>query len=58
MLVCVTRLRGIPNIMGGVETHCEELLPRIADLAPEVEIEVLAQQPMWHLRSWCFAGSQ
>ncbi len=26
----VTGTRGIPNIMGGVETHCEELFPRIA----------------------------
>ena len=30
MKIVVTGTRGIPNIMGGVETHCEELLPRIA----------------------------
>ena len=30
MNVVVTGTRGIPNIMGGVETHCEELFPRIA----------------------------
>lgn len=30
MKVVVTGTRGIPNIMGGVETHCEELFPRIA----------------------------
>ena len=28
--IVVTGTRGIPNIMGGVETHCEELFPRIA----------------------------
>ena len=30
MIIVVTGTRGIPNIMGGVETHCEELFPRIA----------------------------
>lgn len=30
MKIVVTGTRGIPNVMGGVETHCEELLPRIA----------------------------
>jgi hypothetical protein len=31
--------------MGGVESHCEELLPRIAAMAPELAIEVLARRP-------------
>ena len=30
MKIVVTGTRGIPNILGGVETHCEELFPRIA----------------------------
>lgn len=30
MKIVVTGTRGIPNIMGGVETHCEELFPRLA----------------------------
>lgn len=30
MKIVVTGTRGIPDIMGGVETHCEELFPRIA----------------------------
>jgi glycosyltransferase involved in cell wall biosynthesis len=29
MKIVVTGTRGIPNILGGVETHCEELFPRI-----------------------------
>ena len=28
--VVVTGTRGIPNIQGGIETHCEELYPRMA----------------------------
>ncbi|MBO9518191.1 MAG: glycosyltransferase family 4 protein [Porphyrobacter sp.] len=43
--LCVTGLRGIPGVMGGVETHCEELLPRVAVNAPEFEIEVLGRKP-------------
>ena len=31
MKIVVTCTRGIPNVMGGVETHCEGLFPRIAD---------------------------
>jgi glycosyltransferase involved in cell wall biosynthesis len=42
--LCVTGLRGIPGVMGGVETHCEELLPRIAELAPGLSIEVIGRR--------------
>ena len=35
MKVVVTGLRGFPNIQGGIETHCEELYPRIAQLGCE-----------------------
>lgn len=38
MKIVVTGTRGIPNIMGGVETHCEELFPRIASLGYNVTV--------------------
>lgn len=38
MKIVVTGTRGIPNIMGGVETHCEELFPRIASLGYDVTV--------------------
>jgi glycosyltransferase involved in cell wall biosynthesis len=38
MKLFVTGTRGIPNIMGGVETHCEELFPRIAAKGVEVTV--------------------
>ena len=47
MKIVVTGTRGIPNIMGGVETpnimggvetHCEELFPRIADMGFDVTV--------------------
>lgn len=36
--IVVTGTRGIPNIMGGVETHCEELFPRIASQGYDVTV--------------------
>lgn len=38
MRIVVIGTRGIPNILGGVETHCEELYPRIAALGHDVTI--------------------
>ena len=38
MKIVVTGTRGIPNIMGGVETHCEELFPRIAARGHDVTV--------------------
>ena len=38
MKVVVTGTRGIPNVMGGVETHCEELCPRLARLGADVTV--------------------
>lgn len=36
--IVVTGTRGIPGIMGGVETHCENLFPRIARLGADVTV--------------------
>jgi len=36
--IVVTGLRGFPNIQGGVETHCEELYPRLAQLGCDVTV--------------------
>ena len=38
MKIVVTGTRGIPNVMGGVETHCEELFPRIASFGEDVTV--------------------
>ena len=38
MKVIVTGTRGIPGIMGGVETHCEESFPRIAKSGFDVTV--------------------
>ena len=38
MKVVVTGTRGIPNVMGGVETHCQELYPRLVSLGVDVTV--------------------
>ena len=38
MKIVVTGTRGIPNVMGGVETHCEELFPRIVAMGYDVTV--------------------
>lgn len=38
MKIVVTGTRGIPAIQGGVETHCEQLYPRIAAMGHEVTV--------------------
>ncbi len=38
MKVYVTGTRGIPGVMGGVETHCENLYPRLAAIGYDVTV--------------------
>ncbi len=42
----VIGLRGIPDVMGGIETHCAQLLPHVLKIlaSDELEITVLARQ--------------
>lgn len=52
MKIVVTGTRGIPNVMGGVETHCEELFPRIA--AKGFNVTVIRRKSYVHdkLKEW------
>ena len=52
MKIVVTGTRGIPDIMGGVETHCEELFPRIA--AKDYDVTVIRRKSYVHdtLSEW------
>ena len=45
MKICIAGLRGIPDVMGGVETHCQELFPRLKRLDMRHEYTVLARKP-------------
>jgi glycosyltransferase involved in cell wall biosynthesis len=43
MRICVIGLRGIPDVMGGIETHCQNLYPRLARLDEALEITVIGR---------------
>lgn len=45
MKIHVTGLRGIPGVMGGVESHCEELMPRIKARNSDLDITILCRAP-------------
>ena len=45
MEIHVTGLRGIPGVMGGVESHCQEILPRIKAQNLDFDIAVLCRSP-------------
>lgn len=52
MKIVVTGTRGIPNIMGGVETHCEELFPRIAEKGFDITIIRRSNYVKDSLKEW------
>ena len=52
MKIVVTGTRGIPDVMGGVETHCEELFPRIAEKGYDVTIIRRRSYIKDHLKEW------
>lgn len=43
MRICVVGLRGIPGVLGGVETHCEQLFPRLKKLRPNDAFTIIAR---------------
>ena len=44
MRICAIGLRGIPDVMGGIETHCEQLYPRLAELDKSLDITVIGRK--------------
>jgi glycosyltransferase involved in cell wall biosynthesis len=45
MKVCAVGLRGIPGVMGGIEKHCEQIYPRIAELDSSLKLSVTGRSP-------------
>jgi glycosyltransferase involved in cell wall biosynthesis len=44
MIICVAGLRGIPRVLGGVETHCEQLFPRLKKLRSNDTFTIIARK--------------
>lgn len=45
MKIAVVGLRGIPDVMGGIETHCQQLYPRLLNLDNSLDIIVIGRSP-------------
>jgi hypothetical protein len=43
--IVVVGLRGIPDISGGIETHCEYLYPKVAGQDPSDDITIVGRRP-------------
>ena len=43
--VCVVGLRGIPGVMGGIESHCEQIFPRLKALSAQYDITIIGRKP-------------
>ncbi len=56
MKICAIGLRGIPDVMGGIESHCQQLYPRMVKAGATVT--VLARAPYVNKRPYTYEGVQ
>lgn len=52
MRICAIGLRGIPDVMGGIETHCEHLYPRLSRLDDAMDIVVIGRKGYVQSGEW------
>jgi glycosyltransferase involved in cell wall biosynthesis len=50
--IAVVGLRGVPNVIGGIETHCELLYPALAHAASDLSPVLLVRQPYSPARTY------
>jgi glycosyltransferase involved in cell wall biosynthesis len=56
--ICVVGLRGIPDVIGGIEAHCQQLYPRLAKLSEGVRVTVLIRSGYTQRRLFEYQGIQ
>src|ERR1700742_1263373 len=44
MNICVVGLRGLPHVMGGVETHCAQLFPLLKKIRPNDSFTIIGRR--------------
>ena len=54
MKICAIGLRGIPDVMGGIESHCQQLYPRIVKNGASVT--VIARSPYVEQKKYTYEG--
>jgi glycosyltransferase involved in cell wall biosynthesis len=56
--ICVVGLRGLPDVIGGIEAHCQQLYPRLVRLAPDTRVTVLIRNGYTQRRLFEYEGIQ
>jgi len=54
--ICVVGLRGVPGVLGGVESHCEQLFPRLQALTPDYQVSIVGRHPYVPPEQFSFKG--
>lgn len=54
MKICAIGLRGIPKVMGGIESHCQAIYPRLVEKG--VDVTVLARSPYVEKKAYEYEG--
>jgi glycosyltransferase involved in cell wall biosynthesis len=54
MKICAIGLRGIPDVMGGIESHCQQLYPRMVKSGASVT--VIARSPYVKKKNYVYEG--
>lgn len=54
--ICVVGLRGVPGVLGGVESHCEQLFPRLQALTPDYQVSIVGRHPYMPAERFSFKG--
>ena len=54
MKICAIGLRGIPDVMGGIESHCQQLYPRMVKNG--VSVTVIARSPYVENKKYVYEG--
>ena len=54
MKICAIGLRGIPEVMGGIESHCQALYPLLVEQG--VAVTVIARSPYVNEKQYTYKG--
>ena len=56
--ICVVGLRGIPDVIGGIEAHCQQLYPRLVKLSSGTRVTVVIRRGYTQSRLFDYEGIQ
>jgi glycosyltransferase involved in cell wall biosynthesis len=54
--ICVIGLRGLPDVIGGIEAHCQQLYPRVVTQSPHTSVTLLIRRGYTGARQFNFDG--